>query len=201
MRVCIVDHKFDGDDPAKCPWGFLTKLFSECSPEIAFVGKPPETHAAYFDTEAIFFVHVSGPEQAWRNKADTSKCHFVLLRSDGRQYEKANLQGNLHGCHWSAHEFKDPSNARVQKFVDQVRAGNIIAVDWELLRPDPVEPILAARLIVEAKAYEGKTLHGLQIQSIPADLFCMAKAVAEADTTDTASLLSAIEKFETALNR
>ena len=197
MKVYVVDHTYDGEDPKNCSWGFLVDMFSQCSPEISYLTSPPDDNPDCLDASTVFFVHVSGNEQDWREKACKSDSHIVLLRSAGRQHENPNTRGTLHGCHWSPHEFRDPSNARVQKLISQIVCGD--NVDWELLHPDPVEPLLAARLIVEANAFSGKPSSDVMINKIPAPLFQAAKLVVDADTTDTANLLRLIEKFEKAL--
>ena len=200
MNVYVIDHTYDGEEPTRCSWGFLVNIFSALSPEISFEGSPSNNCGGFDNADAVFFVHVSGQEQEWRDRANVASCHIVLLRGAGRQHETPIPHGTLHGCHWSPNEFRDPSNARVQKFISQILRGE--RVDWELLNPDPVEPILAAKLIVEARACAGQSSGGVQIHAIEEPLFQAAMAVknvADTGATNTEALMSAIETFENTL--
>jgi hypothetical protein len=54
-----------------------------------------------------------------------------------------------HACEWTPSEFANPPT-RLAKWLGQVTAGDIEVIDWDLLRRDRVEPILAFRLLCEA---------------------------------------------------
>jgi hypothetical protein len=86
-------------------------------------------------------------------------------------------------------------------FIHQILAKNMPDVDWELLYPDSIEPILAARLLVASRDNQAKPLPGLEIRAIPEDLFEFAQSVITADRADPSSLHTVIENFESALDQ
>jgi hypothetical protein len=201
MNVYVIDHTYNGENLMNSSWGFLVNIFNVLNPVLSNDSDPPTAHVAYADAQSVFFVHVSGEEQDWRDKAGQVACHIVLLRTQGRQHEKGNFQGNLHGCYWSPGEFRNQSNTRAQMFIHQILAKNMPDVDWELLYPDSIEPILAARLLVASRDNQAKPLPGLEIRAIPEDLFEFAQSVITADRADPSSLHTVIENFESALDQ
>ncbi len=206
MRIYLCDHLWNrfGDPPSAWHQAFVA-AFGEIfvSSAASNDNTPPRDHAAYGDSNSVLFAHSEHPEE-WRLRADASEvaCHIVLIRTYGGEGPKDNVKGNFHGCYWGQSDFQGPTRpSRMSELIRQVSTGDTSEVTWDLLQPDPSEPLLAAKLIVEAKVHAGKTLHGLAIGPIPDDLLGAAEAVVKVDSTDTKSLMPAIGSFEAILNR
>lgn len=126
---------------------------------------------------------------------------LILINSGGRTQLPANVGANVHACWWNPTEFQ--AQPRPLEFVRQL-ASNCAEIDWGLLKPDPVEPILAARLIIEARRHEGQSLHGFLIQPVSETLFQAAKKVEEVVQTEpnnTHCLQTAMNAFEEILGQ
>ncbi len=102
--------------------------------------QPKSRHPAYRDATAILFCHSDGGEPRWKRKADSVKCHLILVRSVYRYPPESNRKGNLHGCWWIPDDFVMPSRPpRLQQWIEQVQAADVQQVDWTLLQPAGAE--------------------------------------------------------------
>lgn len=207
MKIYLCDHKWDDNKEPPSKWHeALTVAFRSlfCSSEASNDNEAPVQHSAYGNTEAIIFAHTEHAGK-WEEKADMVNvlCQIVLIRTDGKEPGRNTVKSNLHGCYWSPIDFSalvSEQPSRVTEFIRQVATKPASEIDWNLLQPDPVEPILAAKLLVEAKAYGDRELHGIKIGLISDELFNAAQAVVKRDSIATAELQTSIESLKDLLN-
>jgi hypothetical protein len=170
MKLYLCDHTHSSREKSK--WrSALEKVFGPQfqSRKTQKWSEPENRHPAYRDANAILFCHSDGREARWKRKADSIACQVILVRSKGGQRSESNRTGNLHGCHWSPDDFvREPQSLEIQKWIEQVRSGEISQIDWPLLQPDqtfsaisiPAEPTTRelGLILVMGKGQEAKML-------------------------------------------
>lgn len=191
MKVFLRDHKLNSWPQA------MQTSFSG----LAICGSDTDGLPNLERAIAIVFLHTEteATKSAWIAETANSNINVLVLVNTGGRTQEQNPPQNVYPCWWRPGEFT--SHPRPMELVRQIKECDFKNVDWSLLQPENSEALLAVNLIVEAKAHEGKSLHGLQIGNIPDELLAAAQAVAGVKAGDTARLQSSIEAFEAILNR
>ncbi len=152
MKVYLCDREYDIRALSSWQNALLSAFPMEFQRDMTRdVNEPPgaQGHPAYENSNAILVCH-SSMEGEWRKQADTSLCHFLLVRSGGQQRKESNAKGNLHGCYWHPDDFKaTPRPARLQSWIDQVKSGTTASIQWSLLQPAATESLWALRLLCD----------------------------------------------------
>lgn len=141
MQVCLVDHRYSPEIPSNSKWYVaLRSKFDEVKilPESLDGSEWKQPRSPLSNPDAIVFVHSKFRED-WKRNAVKMKGQIVLVREQGAEPVPSNVGGNLHSCYWRPEQFErcnlGGGGERISQLVNQILAGNVLAIDWGLLQP------------------------------------------------------------------